>query len=44
MCIIIMPERKTTGAKSPGQKGQPVMKIVRKIEALLDAYYETFKH
>lgn len=40
-----MPERKTTGAEKPGgQKGGTFMKIVKKIEALLNAYYETFKH
>ena len=39
-----MPERKTTGPEKPGQKGGTDMKVVKKIEALLDAYYETFKH
>ena len=30
--------------KAGGQKGGTFMKIVKKIEALLNAYYETFKH
>ena len=37
-------KRKQPEPKSPGQKGVTIMKAVKKIEALLSAYYETFKH
>ena len=41
---MMMPERKSVGHRSPAAKGGINMKTVKKLEALLAEYYETFKH